>query len=53
MTHAIKWRDGTLIERPWEREYWKPSNRIRDVIKAMPQILAEIDRFQRAQGEKP
>ena len=32
---------------PWDSYYWKPSNRIRDLVKAAALIAAEIDRIQR------
>lgn len=33
---------------PWDREWWKPTNRRRDLVKAGALILAEIERLDRA-----
>jgi hypothetical protein len=33
---------------PWSREWWKPTNRRRDLVKAGALIVAEIDRLYRA-----
>lgn len=33
---------------PWSREWWKPTDRIRDLVKAGALIAAEIDRLRRA-----
>jgi len=32
---------------PWHRDWWKPSSRIRNLVKAGALIAAEIDRLQR------
>jgi hypothetical protein len=32
---------------PWDDEWWKPGDRIRDLVKAGALIAAEIDRLQR------
>ena len=34
-------------EWPWERAWWKPSDRRRDLVKAAALILAEIERLDR------
>lgn len=33
---------------PWSREWWKPTDRVRDLVKAGALIVAEIERLQRA-----
>lgn len=33
---------------PWDREFWKPTDRRRDLVKAGALILAEIERMDRA-----
>jgi hypothetical protein len=38
---------------PWDEEWWKPSNKRRDLIKAAALILAEIERFDRAAPSLP
>ena len=35
---------------PWPDEWWKPTNRRRDLVKAGALILAEIERLDRASG---
>ncbi|ENK5064329.1 ead/Ea22-like family protein [Klebsiella variicola] len=37
---------------PWPDEWWKPTNRRRDLVKAGALILAEIERLDRASGIK-
>lgn len=37
---------------PWPDEWWKPTNRRRDLVKAGALILAEIERLDRADGIK-
>ncbi|MFM3763684.1 ead/Ea22-like family protein [Klebsiella pneumoniae] len=37
---------------PWPDEWWKPTNRRRDLVKAGALILAEIERLDRAAGIK-
>lgn len=36
---------------PWEKEWWKPSNPVRDLTKAGALWLAEIDRMKRLSAE--
>ena len=36
---------------PWDREWWKPTDRRRDLVKAGALILAEIERLDRIQRE--
>lgn len=39
---------------PWDKARWKPSDDpIRNLVKAGALIAAEIDRMQRAKGERP
>jgi hypothetical protein len=38
---------------PWGDEWWKPTNRRRDLIKAGALIVAEIERLDRAAEEAP
>lgn len=38
---------------PWADRFWKPSDRIRDLVKAGALIAAEIDRLQRKRSETP
>jgi hypothetical protein len=33
---------------PWDRKWWKPTDRRRDLVKAAALILAEIERLDRA-----
>ncbi|MBY5804125.1 hypothetical protein [Rhizobium leguminosarum] len=33
---------------PWERRFWKPTERRRDLVKAAALIIAEIERLDRA-----
>lgn len=35
---------------PWDRSWWKPGDRIRELVKAGALIAAEIDRLQRREG---
>jgi len=37
---------------PWSREWWKPANRRRDLVKAGALIVAEIERLDRS-DDKP
>jgi len=39
-------------EWPWHENYWKPSTKIRDLVKAGALIAAEIDRLQREEEQK-
>jgi hypothetical protein len=45
-----RWFDTASIKRvwPWNMEWWKPSDRRRDLVKAGALILAEIERLDRA-----
>jgi hypothetical protein len=36
---------------PWERKWWKPKNKIRDLVRAGALIAAEIDRLQRLEAQ--
>ena len=38
---------GTPSHWPWDSMWWKPSNHIRNLVKAGALIAAEIDRLQR------
>jgi hypothetical protein len=44
-----------FIERwwPWERKWWKPKDRRRDLIRAGALIVAEIERLDRAKEPRP
>jgi hypothetical protein len=37
---------------PWDRQWWKPQDRRRDLIKAAALIVAEIERLDRATGKE-
>lgn len=37
---------------PWDREWWKPKNRRRDLIRAAALIVAEIERLDRIEARK-
>jgi hypothetical protein len=39
--------DAALRIWPWSQSWWKPKNRVRDLIRAGALILAEIDRLER------
>ena len=39
--------DGAPYHWPWDKESWKPTDRIRDLVKSGALIAAEIDRLQR------
>ncbi|SON54273.1 hypothetical protein HDIA_0732 [Hartmannibacter diazotrophicus] len=41
-----EWWDGVVLRRlwPWDRTWWKPTDRRRDLVKAGALIAAEIDR---------
>lgn len=45
-----RWKDPRDLfwPRQWSREWWKPTNRRRDLVKAGALILAEIERLDRA-----
>lgn len=53
-THAVnaywneKLQGGALNFWPWDREWWKPSDQRRNLVKAGALILAEIERLDRA-----
>jgi hypothetical protein len=38
---------------PWDREWWKPRNPRRDLIRAAALIVAEIERLDRAAAHTP
>ena len=40
-----RWRD---VMWPWDKQWWKPTTRRRDLVKAGALILAEIERLDRA-----
>jgi hypothetical protein len=37
---------------PWDRKWWKPKDRRRDLVRAAALIVAEIDRLDRLQTSK-
>jgi hypothetical protein len=45
---------NTIFDRiwPWAREWWKPQDRRRDLVKAGALIVAEIERLDRASAAK-
>ena len=43
-----RWKDPRDLFWPWDRAWWKPTNRRRDLDKAGALILAEIERLDRA-----
>lgn len=43
-----RWKTIVDLFWPWDRDWWKPSNPRRNLIKAGALILAEIDRLDRA-----
>ena len=45
-THG-KWQDILDLYWPWSREWWKPKDRRRDLIRAAALIVAEIERMDR------
>ena len=49
-THEAGWTIGGLLW-PWEPEWFKPTTRRRDLVKAGALILAEIERLDRAEDE--
>lgn len=38
---------------PWSREWWKPTNRRRDLVKAAALIIADIERLDRISVSSP
>lgn len=44
----ISWTDYFGLRWPWSREWWKPKDRRRNLVRAGALILAEIDRLDRA-----
>jgi hypothetical protein len=54
---VICYTSASVMERrfpsnwPWEREWWKPSTRVRNLEKAGALIAAEIDRLLRLEEE--
>ena len=43
-----RWNDPRDLFWPWDRSWWKPTDRRRDLVKAGALILAEIERLDRA-----
>lgn len=50
-TH-VGWFYPHMLLWPWAREWWKPTNRRRDLVKAGALIVAEIERLDRANFAK-
>ena len=46
--HPDRYVDSPPDNWPWDAKWWKPSDPIRDLVKAGALIAAEIDRLQRA-----
>ena len=44
------WRGVTPKFWPWDEEWWKPTDRRRDLVKAAALILAEIERLDREEA---
>jgi Lar family restriction alleviation protein len=44
--------DGSPVGWPWARQWWKPTNARRDLVKAGALILAEIERLDRAVAKR-
>lgn len=38
---------------PWSQDWWKPTDRRRDLVKAAALIVAEIERIDRLENSKP
>jgi hypothetical protein len=60
-THGAPNRNGTLSTLrgiatrtiwPWEREWWRPGKRRRDLVKAGALIVAEIERLDRLEASR-
>ncbi len=49
---AVCYAVGNSDRWPWDKYWWKPSGRVRDLVKAGALIAAEIDRLQRAEEAK-
>lgn len=47
----IKGPKRALAWWPWDRKWWKPTSRRRDLVKAAALIIAEIERLDRAEGK--
>lgn len=45
---------GTVLDEmwPWDKKWWKPGDRRRDLVKAGALILAEIERLDRAEAQR-
>lgn len=43
-----RWKDARDMYWPWSREWWKPVDRRRDLVRSGALILAEIERLDRA-----
>jgi hypothetical protein len=43
----VGWAAVSTLLWPWHRNWWKPSNRRRDLVKAGALIVAEIERLDR------
>jgi len=54
VTGIYSFRNNEIIRGlwPWESQWWKPSDKMRDLVKAGALIAAEIDRLQRIQSNK-
>ena len=59
-TLSARGRDDTSVLRghpatywPWDRRWWKPLTRRRDLVRAAALIVAEIERLDRAASKEP
>ena len=50
--HGIKPLDVCPSRWPWSRDWWKPKDRRRDLIRAAALIVAEIERLDRLEARK-
>lgn len=48
---ALARRGSCLPQWPWAADWWKPTTRRRDLVKAGALIAAEIDRLDRMEGQ--
>jgi hypothetical protein len=49
---AVRECGQTPLIWPWEPKWWKPGDRVRELVKAGALIAAEIDRLQRAAAKQ-
>lgn len=49
---ALEYRDGVPAGWPWHRDWWKPKDPVRDLVRAGALCVAEIDRDTRTNGTR-